>query len=102
MYFRLSFAFFASFVIAGCSATYPGKFNDETRKDVRVDGYEIHVINPEKNQYEAFGGESIGFDAIKLKKAQLVAIEKVSGCKVVDSEYSSSFVRTLHAEVDCK
>ncbi|MGK0685194.1 hypothetical protein ACSFC0_07370 [Serratia marcescens] len=88
--------------LAGCSSTYPGKMDDKTRKDVIVDGYEIHVINPNANSYEAFGGESIGYDAIKLKKAQVTAIERVSGCKVIDSEYSSTFVRTLHAEVDCK
>ncbi|NVC31016.1 hypothetical protein FE224_03890 [Serratia marcescens] len=88
--------------LGGCASTYPGKMDDKTRKDVTVNGYEIHVINPKGNSYEAFGGESIGYDAIKLKKAQVAAIEKVSGCKVTDAEYSSTFVRTLHAEVSCK
>ncbi|QHA85533.1 hypothetical protein [Serratia rhizosphaerae] len=91
----------AALVLAGCSSTYTGKMTDPSRKDVTIGNYEIHVITTGNNRYEAFGGESVGFDAIALKKAQISAIEQVSGCKVVDSEYSNTFIRTLQAETKC-
>lgn len=91
----------AALMLAGCSSTYTGKMTDPSRKDVTVGNYKIHVITTGNNRYEAFGGESVGFDAIALKKAQISAIEQVSGCKVVDSEYSNTFIRTLQAETKC-
>lgn len=94
--------FFSALTITGCSSTYVGKVSDPSRKVVNVDGYEINVISHvDSDSYEAFGGESFGYDALKLKRAQVSAIENVSGCKVVGSEYSNTFVRTLHAQVKC-
>lgn len=88
--------------LAGCSSTYVSKMNDPSRKDVKIDGYEIHVVHPGGNQYEAFGGETFDADAVKLKKAQITAIEQVSGCKVTEAEYSNAMFRKLSAEVSCK
>ena len=88
--------------LAGCSSTYVSKMNDPTRKDVKIDGYDIHVIHPGENRYEAFGGETFDADAVKLKKTQISAIEQVSGCKVTEAEYSNAMFRKLSAEVSCK
>ncbi|MEL4885732.1 hypothetical protein N6P31_01380 [Pectobacterium betavasculorum] len=90
------------FLIGGCSSSYFSKMNDPTRKDVNIDGYEIHVLHSGGNTYEAFGGETLDADILKLKKAQISAIERVSGCKVEDSEYSNFTFRKLNAEVSCK
>lgn len=88
--------------LAGCSSTYVSKMNDPSRKDVNIDGYDIHVVHPGGNRYEAFGGETFDVDAVRLKKAQIAAIEQVSGCKVAEAEYSNVMFRKLSAEVSCK
>jgi hypothetical protein len=91
-----------SLVLAGCSSAYVSKMNDPSRKDVNIDGYDIHVVHPGGTRYEAFGGETFDVDAVRLKKAQIAAIEQVSGCKVAEAEYSNVMFRKLSAEVSCK
>lgn len=88
-------------ILTECSSTYVGKMSDPYRKDIQINKYEIHVIKKSQTSYEAFGGDSFGVDVLDLKKSQIRAIEQVSGCHVIDSEYSSVFIRTLHAQVEC-
>lgn len=87
--------------LVGCSSTYVGKASDASRQKISVGGYDISVIKDSESTYQAFGGESFDYNAVKLKQAQIKAIEIVSGCSVTDSEYSNTFVRTLHAQVKC-
>ena len=99
---KINIILLSAIFLTGCSSTYVSKMNNPTRKDVKVDGYEIHVVHPGGDRYEAFGGETFDADAVKLKKAQIFAIEKVSGCKVAEAEYSNVMFRKLSAEVSCK
>lgn len=87
--------------LVGCSSTYVGKASNPSREKITIDGFDISVIKDDDTTYQAFGGESFDYNAVKLKLAQIKAIEKISGCTVVDSEYSNTFVRTLHAIVKC-
>jgi hypothetical protein len=88
-------------IISGCVDTYGGMMMDTTRRDATVDGYDIHVISIGKYKYEAFGGKVFSYDTARLRDAQITAIEKISGCTVVDYEYKTVYMRTLVARVEC-
>lgn len=94
-------------VLAGCQGSPVYYHRDPSRQIVVLDQKEISIISLGNNKWEAFGGQEggwFGADADKQKARQIEAIEKVTGCRVVATEFPQSNNERkllIHATVDC-
>lgn len=71
------------------------------RRVVTIDGMRITVVRRDANHYDAtFFGVMVVRNAVELKEKQIRAIELVSGCKVIESEYMADTV-ILNTRVKC-
>lgn len=91
-------------LVAACAASQPG--NDLTRRSaVVVDGQTYDIGQLTESTWTALSGAGAGnvrsaATGSAHKSAVLQAIERASGCKVTDSDYSLQG-RQLDAQVDC-
>lgn len=93
--------------LAGCQRSAVYYHRDPTRQIVVLDKQAISIISLGQDKWEAFGGkqESLsGTDDDKQKARQIEAIEKVTGCRVVSTEFpekNNDNKLLMHATVDC-
>lgn len=94
-------------VLAGCQGSAVYYHRDPSRQIVVLDQREISVISLGKDKWEAYGGKQGGSsesDLAKQKARQIEAIEKVTGCRVVSTEFpkeKNNSQLLIHATVDC-
>lgn len=93
--------------LAGCQGSAVYYHRDPARQIVVLDKREISIISLGQNKWEAFGGKQgglFGTDYDKQKARQVEAIEKVTGCRVVSTEFpekNNDNKLLIHATVDC-
>ncbi len=88
--------------VAACAAGKPGS-DLTTRSAVVVDGQPYEIGQLTESTWTAIskaGSGAAANSSIAHRSAVLQAIERVSGCKVTDSDYSPQ-ARQLDAQVDC-
>lgn len=93
--------------LAGCQGSAVYYHRDPARQIVVLDKREISIIPLGQDKWEAFGGKQgglFGTDYDKQKARQIEAIEKVTGCRVVSTEFpekNNDNKLLIHATVDC-
>lgn len=93
--------------LAGCQGSAVYYHRDPSRQIVVLDKQAISVIALGQDRWEAFGGKQgghFGGDDAKQKARQIDAIEKVTGCRVVSTEFpekNNDNKLLIHAKVDC-
>ena len=93
--------------LAGCQGSAVYYHRDPGRQIVVLDKREISIISLGQDKWEAFGGKQgglFGTDYEKQKARQIEAIEKVTGCRVVSTEFpekNNDNKLLIHATVDC-
>ncbi len=105
----LSFAGLIALVgaLIGCGGSPVYYHRDPSRQTVVLDQREISIISLGNDKWEAFGGKQRGSsdaDRAKQKSRQIEAIEIVTGCRVVSTEFpekNNSDLLLIHATVDC-
>lgn len=94
-------------VLAGCQGSAVYYHRDPARQVVVLDKREISIIPLGDDKWEAYGGKEGGWgqtDFEKQKARQIEAIEKVTGCRVVSTEFPDKKNENkllIHAKVDC-
>lgn len=105
----LSFAALLAVVgaLIGCGGSPVYYHRDPSRQIVVLDQREISIISLGNDKWEAFGGKQRGSsdaDRAKQKSRQIEAIEKVTDCRVVSTEFpekNNSDLLLIHAIVNC-
>jgi len=93
--------------LSGCQGSAVYYHRDPARQIVVLDQREISIIPLGNDKWEAFGGKQGGWlnpDYDKQKARQIEGIEKVTGCKVVSTEFPAKNNENkllIHATVDC-
>jgi hypothetical protein len=92
--------------LVGCQSSPVFYHRDPARQIVVLDKREISIIPLGENRWEAYGGKEGGLkpDMAVQKARQIAAIEKVTGCRVVNAEYVAGHEvdgMLLHATVRC-
>ncbi|MDN3987823.1 hypothetical protein [Zwartia vadi] len=93
--------------LAGCQGSAVYYHRDPARQIVVLDQREISILALGNDKWEAYGGKQggwIGTDYDKQKARQIEAIEKVTGCRVVSTEFpdkNNDNKLLIHATVDC-
>jgi hypothetical protein len=94
-------------ILSGCQGSAVYYHRDPARQIVVLDEREISIIPLGQDKWEAFGGKQgglFGTDYEKQKARQIEAIEKVTGCRVVSTEFpekNNDQKLLIHAKVDC-
>lgn len=94
-------------VLVGCQGSAVYYHRDPSRQIVVLDQREISIISIGTDKWEAYGGKQGGSsesDLEKQKARQIEAIEKVTGCRVVSTEFpkeKNDNRLLIHATVDC-
>ena len=101
------FAAIAVLFLVGCQSSPVYYHRDPARQVVVLDKREISIIPLGNNRWEAYGGRQGGMNPdLALQTArQIEAIEKVTGCRVVASEYVPGHEKDrmlIHATVACR
>jgi len=96
----------AVFFLVGCQSSPVYYHRSPARQIVVLDKREISIIPLGENKWEAYGGKQGGYkpDLALQKARQIEAIEKVTGCRVVNSEYVPGHEvdgMLMHATVSC-
>lgn len=77
-----------SFVITGCAGSPAWYLKHQDKQIQEIDGYRIATVPMGENRYDAFADSVKGeFDVMTMKQYSIEAIEKRSGCKVIDSGF---------------
>ena len=92
--------------LVGCQGSPVYYHRDPARQIVVLDKREISIIPLGENRWEAYGGKEGGFTPdLQVQKArQVAAIEKVTGCRVVNAQFVPGHEvdgMLLHATVSC-
>ena len=100
------FAIFVILFLVGCQSSPVYYHRDPARQIVVLDKREISIIPLGENRWEAYGGKEGGMkpDLGVQKARQVAAIEKVSGCRVVNAQFVPGHEvdgMLLHATVSC-
>jgi hypothetical protein len=100
----LIFSFLA--LLGGCAGSPIAVANDPARKDVEVAGA-IYSVAPYKNGFIAMHRDwaahnilYIGDRRLQMKRDLSAAIEKATGCKIIDSVMDEA-ATSMHADVKC-
>ena len=96
----------AGFFLVGCQGSPVYYHRDPARQIVVLDKREISIIALGENRWEAYGGKEGGMKPdLEVQKArQVAAIEKVTGCRVVNAQAVPGHEvdgMLLHATVNC-
>jgi len=102
---KLLVALVAVFLV-GCQSSPVFYHRDPARQIVVLDKREISIIPLGENRWEAYGGKEGGMkpDLGVQKARQVAAIEKVTGCRVVNAQFVPGQEvdgMLLHATVSC-
>ena len=102
---KLLVALVAVFLV-GCQSSPVFYHRDPARQIVVLDKREISIIPLGENRWEAYGGKEGGMkpDLGVQKARQVAAIEKVTGCRVVNAGFVPGHEvdgMLLHATVSC-
>ena len=102
---KLLVALVAVFLV-GCQSSPVFYHRDPARQIVVLDKREISIIPLGENRWEAYGGKEGGMkpDLGVQKARQVAAIEKVTGCRVVNAQFVPGHEvdgMLLHATVSC-
>lgn len=92
----------ALLLLCGCQGSTLQLLSSPERKNVMIDDREIAVIPRGNNLYtsiEVYSG--LAPNIMEFKVRQIEAVEKFTGCKVVDTERVENFI-SWHMRVDCK
>ena len=94
-----------TFAVAACG--HPADFHERNNPTKQIvvlsENYKVGVIKIADDTYESFGGnKESGWpdDYVKFKGKLSEGIERVSGCKVIDSVFTQETLR-LQAKVRC-
>ncbi len=93
--------------LVGCQGSAVYYHRNPARQIVVLEQREISIIPLGNDKWEAFGGKQGGWlstDYDKQKARQIEAIEKVTGCKVISTEFpiqNNEKKLLIHATVDC-
>jgi len=92
--------------LVGCQGSPVYYHRDPARQIVVLDKREISIIPLGENRWEAYGGKEGGMkpDLGVQKARQVAAIEKVTGCRVVNAQFVLGHEvdgMLLHATVSC-
>ncbi len=93
--------------LAGCQGSAVYYHRDPGRQIVVLDQREISIIPLGNDMWEAYGGKQggwFGTDFDKQKTRQIEGIEKVTGCRVISTEFpdkKNDNKLLIHAKVDC-
>lgn len=93
-------------LLVGCQGSPVYYHRDPARQIVVLDKREISIIPLGENRWEAYGGKEAGMkpDLGVQKARQVAAIEKVTGCRVVNAQFVPGHEvdgMLLHATVSC-
>ncbi len=93
-------------LLVGCQGSPVYYHRDPARQIVVLDKREISIIALGENRWEAYGGKEGGMKPdLEVQKArQVAAIEKVTGCRVVNAQVVPGHEvdgMLLHATVNC-
>jgi len=94
-------------VLVGCQGSAVYYHRDPSRQIVVLDQREISMISLGDDKWEAYGGKQGGssdLDLEKQKARQIEAIERVTDCRVVSTEFpkgDNDNRLLIHATVDC-
>ena len=93
-------------LLVGCQGSPVYYHRDPARQIVVLDKREISIIPLGENRWEAYGGKEGGMkpDLGVQKARQVAAIEKVTGCRVVNAQFVPGHEvdgMLLHATVSC-
>jgi hypothetical protein len=93
-------------LLVGCQGSPVYYHRDPARQIVVLDKREISIIPLGENRWEAYGGKEGGMKPdLEVQKArQVAAIEKVTGCRVVNAQFVPGHEvdgMLLHATVSC-
>lgn len=93
-------------LLVGCQGSPVYYHRDPARQIVVLDKREISIIPLGENRWEAYGGKEGGMkpDLGVQKARQVAAIEKVTGCRVVNAQFVPGHEvdgMLLHATVNC-
>ena len=93
-------------LLVGCQGSPVYYHRDPARQIVVLDKREISIIPLGENRWEAYGGKEGGMkpDLGVQKARQVFAIEKVTGCRVVNAQVVPGHEvdgMLLHATVSC-
>ncbi|PHY06223.1 MAG: hypothetical protein CK528_09840 [Alcaligenaceae bacterium] len=99
-------ALFAVFFLMGCQGSPVYYHRDPARQIVVLEKREISIITLGENRWEAYGGKEGGMKPdLEVQKArQVAAIEKVTGCRVVNAQVVPGHEidgMLMHATVSC-
>jgi len=102
---KMLVALVAVFLVA-CQGSAVYYHRDPARQIVVLDKREISIIPLGENHWEAYGGKEGGMkpDLGVQKARQVAAIEKVTGCRVVNAQFVPGHEvdgLLLHATVSC-
>ena len=94
------------FFLVGCQSSPVYYHRDPSRQIVVLDKREISIIPLGENRWEAYGGKEGGMkpDLAVQTARQIAAIEKVTGCRVVNAQFVPGHEvdgMLLHATVSC-
>lgn len=93
--------------LGGCQGSAVYYHRDPSRQVVVLDEREISIISLGNNTWEAYGGKQGGWFSSnydKQKARQIEAIEIVTGCRVVSTEFpetNNDQKLLIHAVVTC-
>jgi hypothetical protein len=96
----------AVFILVGCQGSPVYYHRDPARQIVVLDKREMSLIPLGENRWEVYGGREWGMkpDLNVQKARQVAAVEKVTGCRVVNAEFVPGHEvdgMLLHATVNC-
>lgn len=95
----------SSVVISGCAGSPGWYLQHKEQVRYEIGDYEVVTVPMGPDRFDAFVGKAKNFEVMEFKGVAIEAIEKRSGCKVVDSEFSPpraiGIGYILQAKVEC-
>jgi len=93
-------------LLVGCQSSPVFYHRDPARQIVVLDKREMSLIPLGENRWEVYGGRDWGMkpDLNVQKARQVAAVEKVTGCRVVNAQFVPGHEvdgMLLHATVNC-
>jgi hypothetical protein len=92
-------------ILAACAGSPAWYLKHKEQVRYQIADYEVVTVPMGPDRFDAFVGKAKNFDLMEFKGVAIEAIEKRSGCKVVDSGFSPPHTigigYILQAKVEC-
>lgn len=102
---KLAVILVGSLTLIGCAGSPAWYLQHKEQVRYEIGDYEVVTVPMGVDRFDAFVGKAKNFDMIEFKGVAIEAIEKRSGCKVVDSGFNPpraiGIGYILQAKVEC-